>query len=263
MTTTMAAPQADEIVQVWNEYKADPERKDLRNRLVERYLPLVKYNGERIWARLPEGVELDDLISAGVFGLMDAIDAFDMTRGVKFETYCVPRIRGAMLDELRTMDWVPRLVRSKASKLGEATKSLEAKLGRHPTEIELAERMEIPVAELEKMIIEANAVNLVSLNKKWYETDSYKDVREIDILEDKKGEDPTRRVYKSDLMRLVTKGLNRNERLIIILYYYEELTMKEIGATLDLSESRVSQMHSSIVHRLQGQLGRRRNEFGT
>ena len=100
-------------------------------------------------------------------------------------------------------------------------------------------------------------------NKKWYETDSYKDVREIDVLEDKKSEDPTRRVFKKDLMRLVTKGLSRNERLIIILYYYEELTMKEIGATLDLSESRVSQMHTSIVTRLQSQLGRRRQEFGS
>jgi len=259
---TSIAPAEDVIKQVWLDYRADASRKDLRNRLVERYLPLVKYNGERIWARLPEGVELDDLISAGVFGLMDAIDAFDLNRGVKFETYCVPRIRGAMLDELRTMDWVPRLVRSKASKLGEANKTLEARLGRVPTEVELSEYMGLSVPELEKMVLEANAVNLISLNKKWYETDSYKDVREIDILEDKKGEDPTRRVHKNDLMRLVTKGLNRNERLIIILYYYEELTMKEIGATLDLSESRVSQMHSSIVHRLQSQLGRRRPEFG-
>ena len=254
---------AKDIAEVWVEYKQDQTNKLLRNRLIERYLPLVKYNGERIWARLPEGVELDDLISAGIFGLMDAIDAFDLSRGVKFETYCVPRIRGAMLDELRTMDWVPRLVRSKASKLGEATKTLEAKLGRHPSEVELAQHMEMSVKELEKMVLDANAVNLISLNKKWYETDSYKDVREIDILEDKKGEDPTRRIQKNDLMRLVTKGLNRNERLIIILYYYEELTMKEIGATLDLSESRVSQMHSSIVQRLQSQLGRRRPEFGT
>jgi RNA polymerase sigma factor FliA len=253
----------EDVSQVWEAFKADPENQDLRNRLVERYLPLVKYNGERIWSRLPEGVELDDLVSAGVFGLMDAIDAFDLSRGVKFETYCVPRIRGAMLDELRTMDWVPRLVRSKASKLNEAMKTLDAKFGRQPTEIELAAQLEITVPELEKMILDANAVGLISLNKKWYETDSYKDVREIDILEDKKGEDPTKRIQKTDLMRLVTKGLNRNERLIIILYYYEELTMKEIGATLDLSESRVSQMHSSIVQRLQTQLGRRRPEFGT
>lgn len=252
----------EEIAEVWQQFKADQSNKRLRNLLVEQYLPLVKYNGERIWSRLPDGVELDDLISAGVFGLMDAINAFDLSRGVKFETYCVPRIRGAMLDELRTMDWVPRLVRSKASKLNEAVKSLEARNGRSPNENELAEQMGISVAELEKMISDANAVNLISLNKKWYETDSYKDVREIDILEDKKGEDPTKRIQKGDLMRLVTKGLNRNERLIIILYYYEELTMKEIGATLDLSESRVSQMHSAIVQRLQGQLGKRRPEFG-
>jgi RNA polymerase sigma factor FliA len=259
MSTTLAP---EDVEQLWIEFKKDPDNQEMRNRLVEIYLPLVKYNGERIWARLPEGVELDDLISAGVFGLMDAIDAFDLSRGVKFETYCVPRIRGAMLDELRTMDWVPRLVRSKASKLNEAMKTLEARLGRAPSEAELAAELQISIEELEKMMLDANAVNLISLNKKWYETDSYKDVREIDILEDKKGEDPTRRIQKNDLMRLVTKGLNRNERLIIILYYYEELTMKEIGATLDLSESRVSQMHSSIVQRLQGQLCRRRTEFG-
>ena len=260
MATTLAP---EDVEQLWIEFKGDMSNQELRNRLVEMYLPLVKYNGERIWARLPDGVELDDLISAGVFGLMDAIDAFDLSRGVKFETYCVPRIRGAMLDELRTMDWVPRLVRSKASKLNEAMKNTEARLGRAPTEVELAAELNITVPELEKMILDANAVNLISLNKKWYETDSYKDVREIDILEDKKGEDPTRRIQKNDLMRLVTKGLNRNERLIIILYYYEELTMKEIGATLDLSESRVSQMHSSIVQRLQNQLNRRRPEFGS
>jgi RNA polymerase sigma factor for flagellar operon FliA len=122
--------------------------------------------------------------------------------------------------------------------------------------------MSLSIQELEKMMLDANAVNLISLNKKWYETDSYKDVREVDILEDIKGEDPTRGIQKRDLMKLVTKGLNRNERLIIILYYYEELTMKEIGNTLGLSESRVSQMHSSIVARLKDQLRRRRPEFG-
>ena len=143
-----------------------------------------------------------------------------------------------MLDELRTMDWVPRLVPGKASKLNEALKTMEARLGRTPNENELAEYMQLTAADLEKMITDANAVNLISLNKKWYETDSYKDVREIDILEDKKGEDPTKRIQKSDLMRLVTKGLNRNERLIIILYYYEELTMKKLARALDLGKPR-------------------------
>ena len=261
MATSIASK--DDLQDIWVRYKADQSNQTLRNTLIESYTHLVRYNAERLRSRLPDGVDIDDLVSAGVFGLMDAIDAFDMSRGVKFETYCVPRIRGAMLDELRTMDWVPRLVRSKASKLGESVKALEKRYGRYPTDNELAEYMELPLPELEKLKSEAAAVGLVSLNKKWYETDSYKDVREIDILEDKRGEDPTRRIQKGDLMRLVTKGLNRNERLIIILYYYEELTMKEIGQTLDLSESRVSQMHTSIVQRLQEQLGRRRPEFGT
>ncbi len=258
----MTTRVTDDVADIWKVYKADQSNKELRNKLIERFLPLVRYNAERVWAKLPDGVDLNDLISAGVFGLMDAIDAFDMDRGVKFETYCVPRIRGAMLDELRTMDWVPRLVRSKASKLEAARKEVEARIGRPPTDAEIAERMGLPLDEFEKLKSEASAVNLVSLNKKWYETDSYKDVREVDILEDSKGEDPTRGIQKRDVMKLVTKGLNRNERLIIILYYYEELTMKEIGNTLGLSESRVSQMHSSIVARLKDQLHRRRPEFG-
>ena len=257
MTTKVAI----DIQQVWQDFKLDQTNQELRNRLIEQYFPLVRYNAERVWAKLPDGVDLNDMISAGVFGLMDAIESFDMNRGVKFETYCVPRIRGAMLDELRTMDWVPRLVRSKASKLEAARKQLEAATGRPPTDVELATKLQIPMDEYEKMRAEASAVNLVSLNKKWYETDSYKDVREIDIIEDTKGEDPTHGIQKRDVMRLVTKGLNRNERLIIILYYYEELTMKEIGQTLGLSESRVSQMHSSIVARLKDQLHKRRPEF--
>src|SRR2546429_9070442 len=144
MATTLAP---EDIQQLWLQFKADPDNQDLRNRLVEQYLPLVKYNGERIWARLPEGVDLDDLISAGVFGLMDAIDAFDLERGVKFETYCVPRIRGAMLDELRTMDWVPRLVRRKHTKLEESRKTLEAELGRPPTTDEMAKKMGMTLDE--------------------------------------------------------------------------------------------------------------------
>src|SRR5438876_11624440 len=159
-----------DIQQVWYDYRAQPTV-ELRNHLVENYLPLVKYNAERIWARLPEGVDLDDLISAGVFGLLDAIEAFDLERGVKFETYCVPRIRGAMLDELRTMDWVPRLVRSKHSKMEEARKSLEAALGRPARQDEMAVKLGLSLDEMQKMAGDATAVSLVSLNKKWYETD--------------------------------------------------------------------------------------------
>ncbi|MEC9010191.1 MAG: FliA/WhiG family RNA polymerase sigma factor [Planctomycetota bacterium] len=249
------------VQQLWIDFKQDQTDQHLRNRLIEQYYQLVKYNAERVWAKLPEGVDLNDLISAGVFGLMDAIEAFDLSRGVKFETYCVPRIRGAMLDELRMMDWVPRLVRSKASKLEAARKRAQSKTGRPPTDKEIAKEMKLNSGEFHKLKTEANPVITVSLNKKWYETDSYKDVREVDILEDGKGEDPTKDIQKEDLMKLVTRGLNRNERLIMILYYYEEQTMKEIGATLGLSESRVSQMHSSIVARLQGQLRQRRPEF--
>src|SRR4051794_33539909 len=158
---TMTAAQQVEIDEFWKGYKADPTNKEYRNLLVELYLPLVKYNAERIWARLPEGVELDDLISAGVFGLMDAIDAFDLERGVKFETYCVPRIRGAMLDELRTMDWVPRLVRSKASKLEAARKALEAEKGRPPRPDEMAERLGVSLEEFQRVVGDATAVGLV------------------------------------------------------------------------------------------------------
>src|SRR5437870_11465495 len=129
-----------DVPQLWRDYRASPSIEH-RNQLIEIYLPLVKYNAERIWARLPDGVDLDDLISAGVFGLLDAIEAFDLGRGVKFETYCVPRIRGAMLDELRTMDWVPRLVRSKHSKMEEVRKTLEASLGRPPRPDEMASRL--------------------------------------------------------------------------------------------------------------------------
>jgi RNA polymerase sigma factor for flagellar operon FliA len=204
---------------------------------------------------------LDDLISAGIFGLMDAIDAFDPGRGVKFETYCSPRIRGSILDELRSMDWVPRLVRARAHQLSRATQSLETYLGRKPTERETAEELDMDLVEFDKLQRDANAVGVVSLNTKYNEADDEKDIREIDIVKDKKSQDPIIEAQKRDLKSLLTKGLTRAERLIIVLYYYEEMTMKEIGATLDLSESRVSQMHSSIVARLKAQMNSRKKEF--
>jgi RNA polymerase sigma factor for flagellar operon FliA len=258
---TVAQSTTEETAKLWENFVQDKSNQTLRNALIERYMPLVRFHGEKLSHKLPDEVELDDLVSAGVFGLMDAIDAFDVNREVKFETYCAQRIRGAMLDELRNMDWVPRLVRARARKLAEANKTLSDKLGRVPSHEELAEHMNLSAGELERIMFDANTVPTVSLNKKWFETDGSKDISEMDLVEDQKGEDPTRRLQRTDLMRLVTKGLTRNERLIIILYYYEEMTMKEVGATLDLSESRVSQMHTDIVNRLSMQLEKRRPEF--
>jgi RNA polymerase sigma factor FliA len=254
----------NETKQVWKDYKADQSNQDLRNQLIETYLPLVRYNAERVWKKLPEEVELDDLKSAGTFGLIDAIEAYDLERGVKFETYCVPRIRGAMLDELRTMDWVPRLARSKSSKLEYEVKKAEEQLGRPPTDDEMAYRLDMTHEEFQQEKTNATPLNLVSLNKKLYETDSYKDVREIDVTKDPKGEDPTVNLQNKDALKLACKGLNRDERLIMIGYYYNDQTMKEIGNSLGLSESRVSQLHSSIIMRLQDRLTKgdgRRDEF--
>jgi len=249
-----------DLAEVWRKYKRSGAKR-WRNILMENYLPIVKYNAERIGAKLPEEVDRDDLVSAGVFGLIDALEAFDVKRGVKFETYCAPRIRGAILDELRSMDWVPRLVRSRSGKLERVTRELEATLGWTPTETEIAEKLKLPRAELEKLMRDANAVTQISLSRKCNETDSNKDVCEIDVIEDKRGRNPVREIQKKDVKELMMRGLTRAERLILILYYYEEMTMKEIGMTLDLSESRVSQMHSAILDRLKLQFQTRGKEL--
>jgi RNA polymerase sigma factor for flagellar operon FliA len=249
-----------DIEQIWEQFHKD-HSETFRNLLMKHYRYLVKYTAERLYSKLPDKVELDDLISAGIFGLMDAIDAFDPSRGVKFETYCSPRIRGSILDELRSMDWVPRLVRSRAHQLTKATQSLETHLGRKPTEKETAEELDMDMEEFSRLQRDANAVSLVSLSTKYSEGDGEKDICEIDIIKDDRSRDPLTEAQKRDLRSLLTKGLTRAERLIVVLYYYEEMTMKEIGATLDLSESRVSQMHSSIIARLKAQMNSRKREF--
>jgi len=253
-------PVVADIKQVWLDYKKS-KTEDLRNILMENYLHLVRYNAERIHVKLPDEVELDDLMSAGIFGLMDAINAFDLERGVKFETYCAPRIRGAILDELRSMDWVPRLVRARTARVEKARKALEMELGRKPTDKEITAKLGVGGAEYQKLLKDSRPTGVVSLNRKYFETDSSRDVREIDVVEDVRQDNPLTEVQRTDLKVLITKGLSRAERLIVILYYYEEMTMKEIGATLNLSESRVSQMHSSIVARLQAHLAKRKGEF--
>ncbi|MGB2821873.1 MAG: FliA/WhiG family RNA polymerase sigma factor [Phycisphaerae bacterium] len=262
MKTRRTKATPEELSAWWERFFAEKDD-DARNRIIENFLPIVKYTAERLYAKLPDEVDVDDLVSAGVFGLVDAINAFDPGRGVKFETYCAPRIRGAILDELRSMDWVPRLVRSRAHKLKEAIQRLEAELGRKPTDSELAKTMRLKMSDFRKLQRDAHAIGLVSLSRKWFETDSNKDVREIDVLEDKRGDNPFRAVQRKDLKELVTRGLSRAERLIIILYYFEEMTMREIGETLDLSESRVSQMHSAVLSRLRRQLEKRQKELQT
>jgi len=258
----LASPKIQEssIEEVWRTYKKTASD-ELRNFLIENYLHLVKSTAERMHMRLPGEVDVEDLMSAGLFGLMDAIDAFDLERGVKFETYCTQRIRGAIFDELRAMDWVPRLVRSRTAKVERARKALEMELGRRATDREVCERLQVTNSEYKKLSKDSKPVNVVSLNRKWFETDSSKDIREIDVIQDNRQEDPLQELQKKDLKLLITKGLSRAERLIVILYYYEEMTMKEIGMTLDLSESRVSQMHSSILARLQAQMQYRSKEL--
>ena len=252
--------QTVDIDQLWVSYKANPTI-ELRNQLMEYYMPLVKFNAERVRARFPNEVEVDDLISSGYFGLMNAIDSFDLSREIKFETYCAARVQGAMLDEIRNLDWVPRLVRSRASKLNEATRQMEQKLGRTPTDDELANAMDISTEEVEKLKKETTTVGVVSLQYNWNGDGNERDSQEHDLIEDYRHEDPMVKMQRKDLIKLITKGLNQNERMILILYYYEEMTMKEIGATLDLSESRVSQMHSQLVRRLKQQLQARKAEL--
>jgi len=246
----------DEPVDLWREYKAT-KSDAARNKLIETYLPVVRYTAERVAAKLPQNVEVDDLMSAGIFGLMDAIDGFDLERGVKFKTFCSQRVRGAMLDELRACDWVPRLVRTKASHLEHATRALEAELRRPPTDIELAERLGLSLAELDELAREASATSIVSFSEKWQDQDEQHAFHAVDLLEDRRVESPIDELQRKDVMEIVTKELSLKERLIVLLYYFEELTMREIGLVLDLSESRVCQLHTRIMARLEAKLGSR------
>ena len=248
---------SQDVREVWAEY-ARTKSETLRNHLMEHYLHLVKRMAQRIHTKLPKEVELDDLISAGTFGLMYAIAAFDLSRSVKFETYCANRIRGAILDELRSWDWVPRLARLRAHKLIEATRTLKIELGREPSEEELAKCMHVSMDELDRIARDGNVTRIMPLSRKRF--DNGEEDHE-DVLEDSKATDRVRGMEREDLRAILTRGLSRAEQLIIILYYFEQMTMKEIGATLDLSESRVSQMHTMILTRLQGKLADRRQEL--
>jgi RNA polymerase sigma factor FliA len=258
--------KANETVRdIWPAYKAsclDGGTKDLnlRNQLIEIYLPLVEHNAERVHAKLPGNVDINDLISAGAFGLMDAIDTFDLGRGYKFESYCVPRIRGAMLDELRTMDWVPRLVRSNTSKLKVATTAVQGRLGRPGNDHEIAREMNLSSDDYDSLKKKNELVNVQSIYSAVGDTHRG-ETTFLDLETNLNSEDPTEKLKNMDLLRLVTRGLNQNERLLMIGYYCENQTMQEIGDSLGLSESRVSQIHASIIEQLGLKLAGRRDEF--
>ena len=248
-----------QIAQAWSQY-ARTRSENLRNRLMEHYLPVVRHIAQRIHNKLPREVELDDLISAGTFGLMDAIHAFDPERAVKFETYCASRIRGAILDELRAWDWVPRLTRVRSHKLLDATQQLKLELGRDPTDDELARRLRVSADELLRISRDSSVIRVMPLSRRRTDLNDEVDL-EADGVEDVRYAQRLRGIEREDLRELITRGLTRAEQLIIILYYFEQMTMKEIGLTLDLSESRVSQMHTAILGRLQGRLADRRREL--
>ena len=241
------------LEQTWKTYKRTKDQ-NLRNILIEFHMPLVRMIAERVLQTLPKSIDVDDLTSAGVFGLMDAIDGFDLARGIKFKTYCTTRIRGSILDELRSQDWVPRLVRLKAHRLEKAIRQLEGELGRDPNAHELAEAMGMTIGELQATESEASAKTIFSLSEKWDDADDDKEMEKVEILADRRGVDPVQAIQQRDLMDTITRNLTKKERLIIIMYYYEGLTMREIGEIMQLTESRVCQIHSNVMTRLKAQL---------
>ena len=247
-----------DMTEVWAEYKTAPTEA-LRNQLVEKYLPLVRYVAERLATTLPSFVEVDDLASMGIFGLLDAIERFNPALGVKFKTYAMNRIRGSILDELRSLDWVPRLVRIKAGKIDRACQALERELGRAPTFFEMSKQLEMSFDEYTSMIEGASATAIISLSDEWTDHEENHGNRKIDLLEDDNPSGhPVHEIQLRDIRDVIAAHLSEKERIIVTLYYYEGLSMKEIAKVLNLTESRICQIHGKVVERLKEQLQRTR-----
>jgi len=228
-----------------------------RQELIVKYTPLIKYIANRIAIRLPSHIDIEDIVNTGVLGLMDAIEKFDPTRGVKFETYAEFRIKGAILDELRALDWVPRSVRKIATWLDTANASLEKKLGRPAYDEELAEAMDIEVDKLHELLSRAGGISLLSLEMVINKNDGKRPL--MDFLSAKDDQNPVESMKLEEMRDIVAdciELLPEKEKLVVSLYYYDELTMKEIGSVLKLTESRVSQIHTKAVMRLRGKLRR-------
>jgi RNA polymerase sigma factor for flagellar operon FliA len=232
---------------------------EARRDLVNIYARIVKYVAGRMAIGLPHYVEFNDLISAGLLGLIQAIDNFDHERGIKFETYAIPRIRGSILDELRSQDWFPRSLRRKAKQLEEAYSTLEVKLGRPATDAEVAKKLEIKIEELDSMVGEVSIATIMSLDADTSGDENENSTSLGDYLADVNDEDVEQILAKQEMKELISNRMSElpeKEQLVLVLYYYEELTLKEIGEILDVTESRVCQIHTKAILRLKGKIER-------
>lgn len=246
-----------EIMRVWRDYKSTKSLED-RDKLILHYAPLVKYVAGRLYLKAPPHVDQADLVSCGIFGLMDAIEKFDLSKNIKFETYAISRIKGAIIDELRTLDWIPRSIRFKAKELERAYTNLENKLKRTPTDEEVSQEMGISVKKLHEMLSQVSNTALIALD----ETLSVGKNKEgrvglIDIVEDQRGIEPTTMFELTEMKTMLAQAIDTlpvREKTIITLYYYEGLTLKEIGDILGVTESRVSQMHTKAILQLRAKL---------
>lgn len=236
--------------EIWKQYY---ETRDplIRERLIKEYLYLVKYIAGRMNIYFGSSIEYDDIISFGVFGLIDAIDKFDIGKGVKFETYAALRIRGSIIDSIRELDWVPRSLRQKSKELERLYTELEVKNGRTPTDKEVADNMGIPLDEYNKLLNNINFSSLVSLEE-YLEQNFQPDSGLIEERSDERPDSHLELIELKSVLGEAIDSLPEKEKLVISLYYYEELTLKEIGAILNVSESRVSQLHTKAVLRLRG-----------
>jgi len=250
--------KAIELKDLWRRYKATADER-ARERLVVAYSPLVKYVAGRMISGLPAHVEEADLISYGLVGLISAIERFEPEREIKFETYAIPRVKGSIIDELRSMDWVPRSVRARAREIERANAKLEHRLQRAPTDEEMAAELEIPVEEFQDSLVQISTSTVAALDELWAVSDSSGDqVSLLDTLQDPQAPDPAKLMDTSELKDRVADAIARlpeREKLVIALYYYENLTLREIGEVLGVTESRVSQLHTKAVLRLRSRLG--------